>query len=156
MTKEHHAIKHIHTNLKDLFQMDSVRIMEVLESVQFGLGYLLIGFIIGTILDYSFPNFDEKTPPMVVFLEVLLQSLALIILVFYVRKLVKIMPSVFDIHSIAKSGKVKFRPYSTTEYGGEVMIALAIVGAQFHLIRKLDYLSQKLHQFIFNRKRHEL
>ena len=155
MIKDHHAVKHINTQIKNLFQMDDVRLMEILESVQFGLGYLIVGFFIGTILDYSFPNFDDNTPVRTVFLEVLFQSLAIIVLVFYVRKLVKIMPSVFDLHFLSKSGKVKFRPYTTTEYSGELMISLAIIGAQFHLIRKLDFLSKKLYEFIYKRKRHE-
>jgi hypothetical protein len=142
---DHHVKRHI----KSLFAADKVRFMEIVESIQYGIVYLVIGFMAGTVLDYSFPSFNEETPTKVVFLEVVLQSVLLIVLVFYVRLLVKTMPSLFDFH-LGK--RVRYVPYSTSEYGGELMISLAVIGAQFHLIKKLDFLSRKLYKFIYNRE----
>ena len=138
---EHHVQRH----MKSLFAMDKIRFMELLESIQYGFGYLLVGFLAGTLLDYSFPSFNEETPVWVVLLEVIVQSLLLIILVFYVRLVVKTMPSLFDFHL---KGRSRYVPYSTSEYGGELMISLAVISAQFHLIKKLDFLSRKLAEFI--------
>lgn len=143
------AKKHFETHLESLFATDKVRFMELLESIQYGFGYLIVGFFAGTVLDYSFPSFNEDTPALTVFLEVLLQSLLLIILVFYVRLLVKSMPSLFDFH-LGK--QVRYVPYSASEYGGELMISLAVIGAQFHLIKKLDFLSRKFYTFIYNKE----
>ena len=144
-----HAGKHIETHVKSLLQADMIRFMELIESVQYG-----IGFLAGTALDYSFPNHDENTPVKTVFIETILQCILLIILVFYVRKLVKIMPSLFDIHyGISKKGMSKYKAYSVSEYSGELMISLAVIGAQFHLIKKLDFLSRKFYKWIFNEER---
>ncbi len=141
------ADHHIQHHIKSLFAFDKVRFMELLESIQYGIAYLVVGFFAGTVLDFSFPYFNEETPVHVVFLEVVLQSLLLIILVFYVRLLVKTMPSLFDFHLGKRS---RYVPYSASEYGGELMISLAVIGAQFHLIKKLDFLSRKLYKFIYN------
>lgn len=145
------AKKHFQTHMESLFAADKVRFMELIESIQYGFGYLIVGFFAGTVLDNSFPTFDEKTPVRTVFLEVILQSILLIILVFYVRKVVKAMPSIFDLHYGKRKG-FHFRPYSASEYGGELMISLAVIGAQFHLIRKLDFLSRHLSTFLPNWK----
>jgi hypothetical protein len=140
---KHHVDRHI----KSLFAFDKVRFMEILESIQYGFGYLLVGFFAGTVLDFSFPTFTEESSVWVVLAEVILQSLLLIVIVFYVRLLVKTMPSLFDFHL---KGRSRYVPYSTSEYGGELMISLAVIGAQFHLIKKLDFLSRKLYKFIYN------
>lgn len=140
------AKQHFESHIQSLFAVDKVRLMELLESIQFGFGYLVTGFFAGTLLDYSFPSFNDDTPVLTVFLEVILQSLALIVVVFYIRLIVKSMPSLFDFHL----GKhLRYVPYSASEYGGELMISLAVIGAQFHLIKKLDFLSKKFYTFLY-------
>ncbi len=143
------ADQHVQHHIKSLFAADKVRVMEILESVQYGTAYLLVGFLAGTLLDFSFPSFNEDTPVGIVLLEVILQSVLLIIVVFYVRLLVKTMPSLFDFHFGKGS---RYVPYSASEYGGELMISLAVIGTQFHLINKFDFLSRKLYTFLYNRE----
>jgi len=143
------ADRHVQHHMKSLFAVDKVRVMEILESVQYGTAYLLVGFLAGTVLDSSFPSFDEETPVELVLVEVILQSVLLIILVFYVRLLVKTMPSLFDFH-FGKSSR--YVPYSASEYGGELMISLAVIGTQFHLIKKFDFLSRKFYTYLYANK----
>lgn len=149
------ATDHIKERLESLFLFNEVRVMELLESIQFGLGYLIVGFFGGAFLDYSFPKYDEQTKTKDLFLQVLFQCIALIVLVFYVRKIVKIMPFLFVLGiDINRNGKVNsYRPYEASEYGGEVMIALMIVGAQFNLIKKIDLLSRRLYRWIYNEEK---
>jgi len=122
--------------------------MELFESMQFGLGYLIIGFLAGTLVDSLFPRYDETKDIWNVFIETVLHSLALIVVIFYVRKIVKIMPFLFVINfDINGDGKiVKYHPYQATEYSGETMIALILVGSQLNLIKKIDLLSRKLYE----------
>ena len=150
-----HAWEHVQERVRSLFLFNEVRVMELLESIQFGLGYLIVGFFAGTLADYSFPRYKEDISTQELFLEVILQSILLIILVFYVRKIVKIMPFAFILNiDINRDGKIdKYKPYEASEYGGEVMIALAILGAQFNFIKKLDLLSRRLYKWFFNEER---
>jgi hypothetical protein len=147
--------QHIQERIRSLFLFDEVRIMELLETIQFGIGYLFIGFGAGTILDYSFPHFKEDIDTRSLFLEVLLQGILLAIAVFYVRKIVKIMPFLFVLHTdINGDGKIgKYHPYLASEYSGEVMIAVVMLGAQFNLIKKLDLLSRRLYKWLYNEEK---
>lgn len=146
---------HIQERIRSLFLFNEVRVMELLETIQFGLGYLFVGFLAGTILDYSFPAYKENIETKQLFFEVLLQGILLAVAVFYVRKIVKIMPFMFVLNTdINGDGKVeKYHPYQATEYSGEVMIALVVIGAQFNLIKKIDLLSRRLYKWIYNEEK---
>lgn len=147
--------QHIEERIRSLFLFNEVRVMELLETIQFGLGYLFVGFTAATLLDYSFPSFKEDISTQELFFEVLMQGILLAIAVFYVRKIVKIMPFMFILHTdINGDGKVdKYIPYMASEYGGEVMIALVMIGAQFNLIKKIDLLSRRLYKAIYNEEK---
>ena len=147
--------QHIQERVRSLLLFNEVRVMELLETIQFGLGYLVVGFFAGTLLDYSFPHYKETVDTQTLFLEVLFQGILLAIAVFYVRKIVKIMPFLFVLNlDINRDGKVEpYHPYLATEYSGEVMIALVMLGAQFNLIKKLDLLSRRLYKWIYGEEK---
>jgi hypothetical protein len=149
---EDHAIDHIKERTEKLLLKDGNRIMELLENIQYGILYLVVGFATGVALDYSFPHYSEHTKTSVLFTEVALQCLLLIILTFYLRKIVKICPFLFMI-DFTGSGKSTYKPYTAEEYGGEVMIALVLLGAQFNLIKKLDLLSRRFYKWLYNEEK---
>lgn len=155
ITPEKGYKQHIQERIRSLFLFNEVRVMELLETIQFGIGYLVVGFLAGTILDYSFPHYREEISTQELFLEVMLQGILLAITVFYVRKIVKIMPFLFILGSdINGDGKVdKYHPYMATEYSGEVMIAVVMLGAQFNLIKKLDLLSRRLYKWLYSEEK---
>lgn len=155
ITPEKGFKQHIQERVRSLFLFNEVRVMELLETVQFGIGYLVVGFFGGTLLDYSFPHFKEDIETKRLFLEVLLQGILLAITVFYVRKIVKIMPFLFVLNTdVNGDGKIDaYHPYQATEYSGEVMIALVVVGAQFNLIKKIDLLSRRLYKWIYGEEK---
>ncbi len=146
---------HIQERVRSLFLFNEVRVMELLETIQFGLGYLVVGFLAGTVLDYSFPHYKEDISTKELFFEVLLQGILLAIAVYYVRKIVKIMPFMFVLHAdINGDGHVdKYHPYQASEYSGEVMIAVVLLGAQFNLIKKLDLLSRRLYKWMYGEEK---
>lgn len=147
--------KHIEERIRSLFLFNEVRVMELLETIQFGIGYLVVGFCAGTLLDYSFPHYKEDIETRELFLEVLLQGVLLAVAVFYVRKIVKIMPFLFVLQTdINGDGKIDaYHPYQASEYSGEVMIAVVLLGAQFNLIKKLDLLSRRLYKWLYNEEK---
>ncbi len=147
-----HAIEHVKTRTQKLLLTNEVRVMELLESIQYGVLYLVTGFALGVTLDYSFPNYNEQTKTSVLFAEVALQCLLLIVLTFYLRKIVKIVPFLFVI-DFTGSGKTSYRPYEAAEYGGEVIIALVLLGAQFNLIKKLDLLSRRFYSWLYSEEK---
>lgn len=149
---EDHAMEHIRERTEKLLLNTDIRLMELLESIQYGILYLVLGFALGVALDYSMPTFQEDTKTSTLFLEVAVQSLLLIIMTFYLRKLVKIVPFLFMI-DVSGSGKTKYKPYEAEEYGGEVMIAIVFLGAQFNLIKKLDLLSRRFYKWLYDEEK---
>ena len=141
--------------LGKLLRINDVRIMELLESFQYGIGYILICFFLGVGLDFIFPKFDEKTELGQLFLEVTLQCLALIVFVFYGRKLVKVMPFLFFFNRSLFGGKgvPKYRAYESTEYEGEVVIGFVLVATQTNLLKKIDKLSRSLYEWMYGEER---
>ena len=147
-----HAMEHVRTRTEKLLLNNEIRVMELLESIQYGVLYLIVGFATGVTLDYSFPNYNEQTKTSVLFTEVALQCLLLIILVFYIRKLVKIVPFLFVI-DFSGSGKSSYKPYEASEYGGEIIIAIVLLGAQFNLIKKLFLLSRRFYSWLYSEEK---
>ena len=149
------AAEYFQDRLEKLLRINDVRIMELLESFQYGIGYILICFFLGVGLDFLFPKFDEETPIGQLFAEVTLQCLALIVFVFYGRKLVKIMPFLFFFNRSLFGGKgvPKYRAYESTEYEGEVVIGFVLVATQTNLLKKLDKLSRSLYELMFGEAR---
>ncbi len=147
---EERAMEHIRERSQKLLLSNEIRLMELLESIQYGFAYLIVGFGFGVGLDYAMPHYNEdiKTGPL--FLEILIQSLLMIVGTFYLRKMVKIMPFLFSIN--LGTGR-KYIPYQSEEYGGEVMIALVFLGAQFNFIKKLDLLSRRFYKWIYDEEK---
>jgi hypothetical protein len=114
-----------------------------LETLQYGLLYLIAGFLAGSFLDTLFPLAEEKKDTIEILGEVIAQSMLLIITIYYVRKLVKVVPFMFQ---FTKS----YRPYGATEYSGEVMIAIVLIGSQFSLLKKIDILSRRFYKNVMN------
>jgi hypothetical protein len=149
---EPRAMEHIRERSEKLFLTNEIRVNELLESIQYGVLYLVFGFGLGVTLDYSFPHYNEQVKTSTLFLEVAIQSLLLIILTFYLRKLIKIIPFLFMI-DFTGMGVSKYKPYESQEYGGEVMIAIVLLGAQFNLIKKLDLLSRRFYEWLYDEKK---
>jgi hypothetical protein len=124
------------------------RFFHVLESVQYGLLYMFSAFFGGVALDYIFPRYDENEETKTVLWQTVLQCLCLVIMVYFIRYMIKMVPLFFPIPSFSK-----FIPYTTPEYSGEMMMGFVFLGSQLNLINKLDLLSKRFYQFIYNEKR---
>ena len=138
--------KYIENRLDKLIRHDEVRLMELLESIQYGLGYFFVGFILGVLTDMLFPIYDPNKDELTVFTEITLQCILLIVVVFYCRKIVKLMPFLFAFTP-------KYRVHESDEYHGEIMIAVILIGVQINLIKKLDLLSKKVYKWMWKEER---
>lgn len=120
----------------------------VLESIQYGLLYLVTAFIAGVGLDFAFPVYNEKKPSNEVFKEVMFQCLALIIAVIIVRYCVRSIPILFPVH-----GSAGYKPYQTSEFNGEMMISFVFIACQLNLINKVNLLASRLYKVFFKDER---
>jgi hypothetical protein len=119
----------------------------ILESIQYGLLYLVAAFMAGVGLDFAFPVYNEKKPTNEVFKEVIFQCLALVIAVILVRFCVRSVPILFPVHGSA------YKPYQTSEFNGEMMISFVFIACQLNLINKVNLLASRLYKVFFKDER---
>lgn len=124
------------------------RFYHILESVQYGILYLLAAFAGGVSLDFTFPHFDDSKPTDVLFYESSFQCILLVLVVYLVRFIVKCVPILFP---IAKG--TGYIPYQTSEFNGEMMMGFVFLGSQLNLIRKIDELASRLYVWLFTEER---
>ncbi len=129
------TMEYMSKRFNNLIAVDNIRLMQVLELIQYSVLYFVVAFVAGTTMDNIFPDFDPKESSGQLILEVLAQSVLTIIVAFYIRKLVKIVPFAF----VLKGSK--FIPGMTSEYHGDMMIgAIVFVSVQVNMLRKINEL----------------
>jgi hypothetical protein len=130
---------HFMGRIRKLFNLNTIRINEISETIQYTVLYGIVAFYVGTLANTAFPAFDKTKSTWELMLEVLGQTIVLAICVFYIRKLVKTIPFLFYL-----PGKHTYNPYLSTEFHGEIVISIIFITLQTSLIKKLEELSKRI------------
>jgi hypothetical protein len=120
----------------------------ILESIQYGILYMVAAFLGGVGLDFSFPHYDPKKPVDEIRREVIYQCIMLVLVVILVRSIVKSVPFLIPVPK-----GLNFIPYKTAEFNGEMMMGFVFLGCQLNLIQKLDFLAGRLYIWLFDEER---
>jgi hypothetical protein len=127
------------SRLRKLFNLNTIRINEISETIQYTILYGIVTFYVGVWTNAAFPVFDKSKSSWQLMLEVLGQTIFLALCVFYIRKLVKIVPFLFYL-----PGKRAYNPYLSTEFHGEIVVSIIFITLQTNLIKKLEELSKRI------------
>ena len=128
--------KHISENLKKLLTVDKVRGHHILEILEYSLLYAVVAGLAALGIEKIFPSPDEQKSSQRIVVEVLLQCMLSAVAVYYIRKVVKIVPYIFETSA-------DYNPHDVMEYNGEIMIAIVFIGFQKNLLTKLDILRKR-------------
>lgn len=134
---------HFEAGMKDFTRLDKVRLINIGGSIEYGIAYCLVFFAVGITLHVIFPALNKSDPLLTIFLWILLQSVVIIILTFYVEKFVQAIPGIFSFFPkffnfdelLAKG----FIPYGIDEYKGNMAASLILIGTQVNLLNKVEY-----------------
>ena len=135
----HYGKSHFISRVRKLFNLNTIRINEIAEIIQYTILYGIVAFYVGTWINATFPHFDKSKSTTELMLEVLGETIILTICVFYIRKLVKIVPFIFHL-----PGKKAYNPYLSTEFHGEIVISVIFITLQTNLVKKLEELSKRI------------
>ena len=134
---------HFMAGMKDLLRFDKVRLINILGSVQYGVAYIIAFFIAGIGINFIFPSFTTNESLLELFLWIMLQSIILIIVTFYIQKVIKSIPGIisffpqyFDYNKLLTHG---FSPYGIDEYKGDMTSSIILIGTQVNLLKKVSY-----------------
>jgi hypothetical protein len=138
---------HFEAGMKDFARLDKVRLINISGTIQYGIIYCILYFIIGITLHIIFPAFSKSESLFSTFLWILLQSVVIILITFYVQKFVEALPGIpsffpkyFDKQILLAQGWI---PYGVSEYKGDMASSLVLIGTQFKLLEKISYFTQE-------------
>ena len=144
---------HFEAGMRDLLRFDKVRLINIIGSVQYGILYSIVYFAIGVILHTIFPAFTTRISLLTLFGWILLQCLVIILVTFYVRKLIEAIPGLpsylpkyFNISDLRGKG---FIPYGIDEFKGDMASSLVLIGTQYVLLEKIAYLTEQVAKIYF-------
>lgn len=140
---------HFKAGIEDLLRFDKVRFINIIGSIQYGIAYTVIFFIVGIMINYIFPPFNNnETSLFNLFLWILLQSLVIIIVIFYVQKLIEAIPGFisffpqyFNYSKLLTQGYI---PYGIGEYKGNMASNIILIGTQVNLLKKVSYFTTEI------------
>ena len=139
---------HFEAGMKDFIRLDKVRLINVGGSIQYGILYCISFFIIGVILNATFPQFTKNISLSSLAGWILLQCIALIIVTFYVRKFIETIPGIFSFFpsffNIRELEQKGFIPYGVDEYRGDLTSSIVLIGTQVNLFHKITYLTNEI------------
>lgn len=134
---------HFEAGIKDFTRFDKIRFINIIGSIQYGILYSIVYFIIGILLYVIFPPLIKGESLLNIFLWILLQSLCIILVTFYVNKFIEAIPGFasffpkfFDFSNLLSKG---FIPYGVDEYKGNMASSIILIGTQFRLLEKIQY-----------------
>lgn len=139
---------HFEAGIKDFARLDKVRLINITGSIQYGIIYCIIYFAIGIALHAIFPPLIKSEPLLNIFLWIVLQSVIIIILTFYVQKFVEAIPGwasffpkTFDFNKLLAQG---FIPYGVGEFKGDMASSIILIGTQYHLLEKIAFVTNEI------------
>jgi hypothetical protein len=138
---------HFRAGMKDFLRVDKVRFLNINGSIQYGLLYCILYLFLGIVINTSFPVHSKKSSLMSLFNWIIIQSIVIIVVAFYVQKFVEAIPgwpSFFPQFFNAEALKEKgWKPYAIPEFKGEMAASIILIGTQVNLLKKIVLFTEK-------------
>ena len=118
------AKKYMKHHFDKLTVMDGTRLHQLLQTAQYSALYAILGGIAGTIVEHLMPEYDPESTPSQMIWEVIGQAVLIGVFIFYVRKLVKVFPYLFN----NDPDYIPYqKEYAVAEYHGDIVLFIAFI-----------------------------
>ena len=136
-------MKYYQNRFQQILSFDEIRIGKILEIFQFSLVFTILA-IIGAYLtnEYLLFDFNGNENILHIFLTLSLELAGLTILVFYLRKVTLLIPS------LAAILFTNFKPYTTIELGMTTIMVFVLIGGLDKINYKVKLLNNKFNERI--------
>ena len=142
---------HASERFQKLIAFDKCRLHKVLQTAQYSIVYALVGGVLGTLVDFVFPAYDEELDDTKIFLDAVLQVIVVGIVIFYARKIGKVVPYIFGDEDFCPYKK----DYAAQEYQGDIILFLTMVATQTNMLKKFKHLQLSLRQKLLPSEKEE-
>ena len=134
------AKDHIKKQFDKLISVDKIRMHKLLFVMQYTLLYVIVGIFLGSLLDHLFPEYDPEKEHMDIVKELALQTVVIGVTLFYARKLVKVVPYLFNFDNSFSNSHAQNMP----EYQGTLILGMVFVATQTSYLKKIQHLSKNV------------
>jgi len=128
---------YLQDRLQKLFSFDLIRISKLLELIQYTVLYSILTIPLSILVENVFPAEDKDKSSLLIFVEIVIQMVILTLLVFYIQKIVKLIPFMFPLTK-------NYKPHQSFEYNGEITIGFIFIGTQLNIMDKIDILTERM------------
>ena len=136
-------MKYYQNRFQQILSFDEIRIGKVIEIFQFSLVFTILA-IIGAYItnEYLLFDFNGNENILHIFLTLSLELAFLTLLVFYLRKVALLVPS------LAVMLFTNFKPYTTIELGIWIILVFVLIGGLDKINYKVRLLNDKFNKLI--------
>ena len=136
-------MKYYQNRFQQILSFDEIRIGKVIEIFQFSLVFTVLATIGSYITNkYLLFDFNGNENILHIFLTLSLELAVLTILVFYLRKVTLLVPS------LAAILFTNFKPYTTIELGMTTILVFVLIGGLDKINYKVKLLNKKFNERI--------
>ena len=129
--------KYMKHHFDKLTMMNGTRLHQILQTAQYSALYAIFGGIAGTLVEHVMPEYDPESSASQMIWEVIGQSALIGVFIFYVRKLVKVFPYLFN-------NDPEYIPYqkeyAVREYQGDIVLFIAFIATQSNYLKRVKHL----------------
>lgn len=133
--------KYFNERFKKLITFDKIRIYKLLEIIQFIIIYTLLAIPISGLIEDIFPYSDNTKSTLRILIEILLQTITLGIIIFYIQKIAKLLPFIFH-------NDKTYKIHTTSEYEGYTVLSVIFLGTQKNLLNKISILHKRMNDYV--------
>ena len=131
---------HVKKQFNKLISVDKIRMHKLLFVMQYTVLYAAVGLGLGSVLDHLFPDYDPEKEHMDIVKELVLQTVVIGVTLFYARKLVKVVPYLFNFDNSFSNSHAQNMP----EYQGTLVLGMIFVATQTSYLKKIQHLSKNV------------
>ena len=134
---------YIEKRVQQLFAVDSIRLGKFIEFIQFSLVFTILALISAYLINkHLFYSLTEDDSLMKIIIIISLEMAFLTIVVFYLRKITLIIPS------IATLLFSNFKPYTTIELAMHMVLIFIFIGSISKVNDKVVLLNKKMNNYM--------
>lgn len=131
---------HVKKQFNKLISVDKIRMHKLLFIMQYSILYVAVGLGFGSLLEHLFPDYDPEKENIDIVKELALQTLLIGVTLFYARKLVKVVPYLFNFDNSFSNSHAQ----NMSEYQGTLILGLVFVATQTSYLKKIQHLSKNV------------
>ena len=128
--------------LNSFFEISHIRIQKMLHMFQNAILTIIISIYVGGLVNKPFPELVKSRSHSMIILEVSMQIMLVILAIYYIRKITKLIPFIFNYN--ASYNQYHLSKDGEGLIGATIAFALAFFSTQTKIRDKIGYITENM------------